>query len=203
MEELAIRVFGTPATMGLSVLALLAALLLTAAAHDLRGHRIPNALILCGAFLAFLLHTTLPQGDGFLSLLPGSLGPWGALKGLLTGLAVLLPLYLLRGMSAGDVKLMAMTGAFLGSPEIFWAIFSTFLAGGVLVLAAALRPGIAGQALKNLRLMLASAMLRTANGGAAVPLPAPQSAARLPYGLAITGGTIVCMIYRAVQLNMI
>lgn len=202
MEELAISVFGTPAAMGLSVLALLAVLLLTSAAYDVRGHRIPNALILCGAFLAILLHTTLPQGDGFLSPLPGALGPWGALKGLFIGLAVLLPLYLLRGMSAGDVKLMAMTGAFLGSPEIWWAIFSTLLAGGVLVLAAALRPDVAAQTLKNLRIMLASAMLRTASGGA-IPFPAPQSAARLPYGVAIAGGTIVCMIYRAVQLNMI
>lgn len=202
MEELAISVFGTPAAMGFSVLALLAAFLLTAAAYDLRGHRVPNPLILCGVFLAFLLHTTLPGGEGFLSLLPGALGPWGAVKGLLIGLAVLLPLYLLRGMSAGDVKLMAMTGAFLGSPEIWWAIFSTFLAGGVLVLAAMLRPGVASQTLKNMRVMLANAMLRTASGGA-VSIPAPQSATRLPYGLAIAGGTIVCMIYRAVQLNMI
>ncbi|MBD5803300.1 Type IV leader peptidase family protein [Azoarcus sp. Aa7] len=202
MEEFAISVFGTPAAMGLSVLALLSALLLIAAAHDLRGHRIPNILILCGALLAIALHTILPRGDGFLSLLPGALGPWGALKGLLIGLVVLLPLYLLRGLSAGDVKLMAMTGAFLGSPEIWWAIFSTFLAGGVLVLAAALRPGVAAQTLKNLRIMLASAMLRTASGGA-VSIPAPPSATRLPYGLAIAGGTIVCMIYRAVQLNMI
>lgn len=202
MEELAISIFGTPAAMGLSVLALLAVLLLIAAAHDLRGHRIPNALIICGVFLAMVLHSTLPSGEGFISLLPGALGPWGALKGLLIGLAVLLPLYLLRGMSAGDVKLMAMTGAFLGSPEIWWAIFSTFLAGGVLVLAAMLRPGVAAQTLKNLRTMLSSAMLRTAIGGA-VSISAPQSATRLPYGLAIAGGTVVCMIYRAVQLSMI
>lgn len=202
MEELAVSVFGTPAAMGLTVLALLTGLLLMAAAYDLRGHRIPNTLILCGAFLAIALHVVLPGGEGFLSQLPGALGLWGALKGLLTGLAVLLPLYLLRGMSAGDVKLMAMTGAFLGSPEIWWAIFSTFLAGGVLVLAAALRPGVAAQTLKNLRTMLSSAMLRTASGGA-VSISAPQSATRLPYGLAIAGGTIVCTIYRAVQLNMI
>lgn len=201
MEEFAISVFGTPATMGLSVLALLAVLLLIAAAQDLRGHRIPNTVIVCGVFLALLLHTILPGGEGFLSVLPGALGPWGAAKGLLSGLAVLLPIYLLRGMSAGDVKLVAMTGAFLGSPEIFWAIFSSFLAGGVLVLATALRPGVAAQTLKNLRAMFAAAMLRTASGGA-VSIPAPPSATRLPYGLAIAGGTIVCMIYRAIQLNM-
>lgn len=202
MEALAITVFATPSAMGLSVLALMAALLLAAAAHDVRGHRIPNALVVAGALIAIALHTILPRGEGFLSLLPGGLGPWGATKGLLIGLIVLLPLYLLRGLGAGDVKLMAMTGAFLGSPEILWAMFSTFLAGGALVLATALRPGVATQMLCNLRVMLANAVLRSA-GGAAAAIPAPESAKRLPYGVAIAGGTIACVVFRAIQLNMI
>ena len=85
---------------------LLTGLLLIAAVSDYRTRRIPNELVLAGAAAGLLgntLFSTLPL-DGFVT----------ALQGLATGLAAFLPLYLLRLMGAGDVKLMAMVGAFLG-----------------------------------------------------------------------------------------
>jgi prepilin signal peptidase PulO-like enzyme (type II secretory pathway) len=45
-------------------------------------------------------------------LLPGAAGFWQALAGFGIGLAALLPMYLMRMLGAGDVKLMAMVGAF-------------------------------------------------------------------------------------------
>lgn len=44
-------------------------------------------------------------------------------KGLLLALAIYLPLYLIRGMGSGDVKLMAAVGALVGPGawfQIFW-----------------------------------------------------------------------------------
>jgi prepilin peptidase CpaA len=90
--------------------------------EDLLAHRIPNRLtgpLLClGCLLQF------------------AFGGWSALGqaalGTLVGLAILLPLYLLRAMGAGDVKLLAAIGALLGPRWALVAGIDTLLAGGVL-----------------------------------------------------------------------
>ncbi len=75
-----------------------------------------------GAGLGLLLNSVLPEGYGFVSSLPGALGLWKALAGLGLGLLIMLPLYMLRALGAGDVKLMAMVGAFLGPNATIGAI---------------------------------------------------------------------------------
>jgi prepilin peptidase CpaA len=90
--------------------------------EDLLAHRIPNRLT--GSLLCL----------GF--VLQFAFGGWSALGqaalGALVGLAVLLPLYLLRAMGAGDVKLLAAIGALLGPHWALIAGIYTLLAGGVL-----------------------------------------------------------------------
>jgi prepilin peptidase CpaA len=171
-------------------------LLLAAAWSDIRSRRIPNILVFPGAIAGVLLHVLLPQEAGGLGIL-GSLAGWG------TGLALLLPLYLLRIMGAGDVKLMAMTGAFLGAQATVGALLCVLLAGGVLALAAALWQGKLGVLWRNLNVMLLGALA----GGPMMGLPvsgkpgesvagdagefAAESAGTLPYGVAIAAGTMV------------
>lgn len=171
-------------------------LLLAAAWCDIRSRRIPNALVFPGAVAGVLFHALLPQETGGLGVL-GSLAGWG------TGLALLLPLYLLRIMGAGDVKLMAMTGAFLGAQGTVGALLCVLLAGGVLALGAALWEGKLGVLWRNLNVMLLGALA----GGAMTGLPvsgkpgesvagdagefAAESAGSLPYGVAIAAGTMV------------
>ena len=195
--ELAQRIFGTPHAMALAVLAMLTVFLLAAAWCDMRRQRIPNALVFSGALLALLLHTLLPAGDGFLAGLPGGLGFWSALAGLACGLLALLPLYLLRAMGAGDVKLLAMTGAFLGPVQIWGALFATVLAGGALALLVALRQGVLRSVLGNVRLMLWMFTLKASGMGAALPEVAATvgTAARLPYGVAIAAGSIAYLVF--------
>jgi prepilin peptidase CpaA len=48
---------------------------------------------------------------------------------------MLLPLYVIQGTGAGDVKLMAAVGAFVGPIDAGFAMLLTFLAGGVFALA--------------------------------------------------------------------
>ena len=48
----------------------------------------------------------------------------------MTGLALLLPLWLLRVMGAGDVKLMAAVGAVVGVPGVLYAVLWSFIFGG-------------------------------------------------------------------------
>lgn len=174
-------------------------LLFVAAWHDIRTRRIPNILVFPGAIVGVLLHVLFPQEMGGLGVL-GSLAGWG------TGLVLLLPLYLLRIMGAGDVKLMAMTGAFLGAQETVGALLCVLLAGGVLALGAALCQGKLRVLWLNLNVML----LRTLAGGTMTGLfvsgkpgesaagggagdaveSATESAGTLPYGVAIAAGTM-------------
>lgn len=172
-------------------LLLLLLLLVAAAGCDIRSRRIPNILVFPGAIAGVLLHALLPQemgGIGFLDSLAG----WG------TGLALLLPLYLLRIMGAGDVKLMAMTGAFLGVQATVGALLCVLLAGGVLALIAALCEGKLRVLWRNLNVMLLgtlagatiTSLLVSGKPSEGVAGDAAESAGTLPYGVAIAAGTM-------------
>ena len=99
----------------------LTAYLLAASYTDLTSHRIPNLLILSGIGSALLINI----------LLEGMPGLSNSLYGLLLGFLLLLPLYLLKGMAAGDIKLMATVGAFVGPKLIIAAVLSTLICGSI------------------------------------------------------------------------
>jgi prepilin peptidase CpaA len=166
------------------IIATLIILLLIAAWHDSRHYRIPNALVFLGAVAGILLHILLPQELGGLGILT-------ALAGLGVGLAVLLPLYLLRAMGAGDIKLMAMIGAFVGPTSMLNVTLYILLAGGVLAIGVILLRGKLAKLIDNLKIML---LMRLA-GSTSINLPTTetidQSAGKLPYGVAIAAGTLV------------
>jgi prepilin peptidase CpaA len=173
----------------LSLLALFA-LVLTAVVCDLRSRRIPNALVASGIALGLLFQAVAPDaGGGLFGHRAGALGVVPALLGGLLGLGLFLPLYALRAMGAGDVKLLAMVGVWLGAPAVAYAALWTLLAGGVLALGWALGTGVLRRVLANLREMAVSSFVRIqAGGGAAVPAP-PTPTGRLPYAVAIACGT--------------
>jgi len=97
----------------------------TAAVYDLRYRRIPNWLALSGLILGIGTNTLLFAWQGLKVSLLGS------------GVALLIyfPLYLLRGMGAGDVKLMAAVGAIVGWPYWFGVFFFTAIVGGIAAVA--------------------------------------------------------------------
>jgi prepilin peptidase CpaA len=176
--------------MNLQLLSLtfLVALLLAATVSDVRRRRIPNALVLYGMLLGLAFQTFTATGSGLLE--DGGLGPWTALMGGLTGLALFLPLYALRMMAAGDVKLLAMVGVWLGTASVLYAALWSLLAGGVLAVAAMAGGASTRRVCRNL-LALCSNAARHALG------PNAQAAVsvtgRMPYGLAIAAGTSVEM----------
>jgi prepilin peptidase CpaA len=100
----------------------LLAILAVATWSDLRSRRIPNALSLGGAVLGILVNTATF----------GVAGAAFALVGWLLCLACFLPLYVSGGTAAGDVKLMAAVGAFLGPIYGFVACLVALLAGALL-----------------------------------------------------------------------
>src|SRR6266487_4394530 len=132
-------------------LVLVVAVVVNEAVFDVRTHRIPNWLVLLGAITCIAGQMIQP------ALLDFGIG--GALKGIAVGFALLLPLYLLRATGAGDVKLMAMVGAYLGPWGVASAALLSFIAGGVLALAIALAKGALGRLFANLRTMLYGTLL--------------------------------------------
>lgn len=171
------------ATVGLLLgvrLCLLTAFLLAAVYSDLAERKIPNRVVLSGAAIAVLCQTVLPDGDGL----------WASVGGLGLGLALFLPLYLLRAMGAGDVKLMAMVGAYLGYGQILGAVLAVFVAGGVMALVETARRGALRRLLDNLKLMFLGSLFRLSVGQLPVPDTPVQSVGKLPYAVAIATGTL-------------
>nr|WP_281722351.1 prepilin peptidase [Nitrosomonas nitrosa] len=162
-------------------------LLLLASWQDIRHYRIPNILVFLGAAIGILFNTLIPQEMG-------SIGIATSLGGLGVGLVTLLPLYMLRAMGAGDIKLMAMVGAFVGPPSILMITVYVLLAGGILALSVALLRGKFSKLIDNLKFML---FLRLAGTSTMSPITTEnlhQSAGKLPYGVAIAAGTLFCLV---------
>ena len=96
---------------------------------DLRTRRIPNALT---ATLAGL-------GVGMAAAGVSGVTLWASLLGFVVGLALMMPGHVLGATGAGDVKLMAATGAIVGPALVVSAFLFTAVAGGVLAVVVAAR----------------------------------------------------------------
>lgn len=187
--------------LNLLPLALLVALLVAAVWHDVRARRIPNAVVFPGALAALALHLLAPAaaihaaGDaaGLFGTPAAGLGLLSALGGLALGLVFLLPMYALRLMGAGDVKLLAMVGAFVGAGQILPIAVLTLVAGGVLALVVGAWQRKLGQLLANAWHMMIATSTAALAGHVAVAQPAAASG-RLPYAIAIAGATVPCVL---------
>jgi prepilin peptidase CpaA len=160
-------------------------IVIAACVFDVATSRIPNVLTFTTAALALAYHILTPTG----------LGAMPALAGLTVGLAVFFPLFALGAMGAGDVKLMAAIGAWLGWKAIIFVALYGSLAGGVLALIVALRRNYLRQALRNVKML---AMYWWVEG--VKPLPAltleSKHSVRFPYAVAIAAGLAVTLWQR-------
>lgn len=172
-------------------LAALIGVLAFAVTSDVRHGRVPNLLVVLGTLAATVFHTVAAPGEGVLDTSPGSIGLVSLLGGLMVGLVGLMPLYALRAMGAGDVKLMMVVGTFLGPLQTFGVIVLTFAAGGVLALAMALWQRSFKQLALNLRFMLTTSAVNAVTGQSAKFEPLQQTAGRMPYAVAIAAGTLL------------
>jgi prepilin peptidase CpaA len=163
--------------------AVLIALLVVAGVTDYRSYRIPNWLTFGGATFALVYKTVIAVSPGSAFLM--------ATGGLFLGFLLLLPLYMLHAMGAGDVKLMAMVGAFLGADETLKAVLFAFIAGGIGALGFALAKGRLGRMLRNTwDVLLSLTSLSLAGVRPDARMHAARSIGRLPYGVCICVGTI-------------
>lgn len=164
----------------------LIALLAAAAVIDCRTMRIPNWLTVSGMVYGLLYNATHATST--------TAGLATAAGGAVTGLALFLPLYLIRVLGAGDVKLMVAIGAFLGALATLKAAVFVFVAGGIAALAFAASRRALGRMAHNLRAAVEGMLLPAAGGWrAAAAMP---SVGKLPYGLSICAGTLTFLVAR-------
>jgi prepilin peptidase CpaA len=152
-----------------------------AAVWDLATRRIPNRLLLLAWMLALPLHAAAPAPFAALG---------GCLAGALVGLGMFLPFYLLRGMAAGDVKLMATVGAVAGPEPAFAIALLSWCAGGLMAVAMIVVQGRVRAAWDNLRALLRPLLMRLAGIPAVAEPLAHPSVGTMPYGLAVALGTL-------------
>lgn len=163
-------------------------LVVSAAMTDLAIRKIPNLFLL----LAWCAVFGLRLSDAS----PG-IGIGNALGGAAVGFALFLPLYVVRGMAAGDVKLMATVGLFLGPPETVYACILTWCIGGVMALVIIAFTRRWSVAYTNMRTLLLPLVLRL--GPPALGTAPQESVGSMPYGLAIALATLWLLAQRHLQ----
>ena len=125
---------------------------------------------------------------------------WSML-GTAIGLGLLLPAYAIGGMGAGDVKLLAGVGAWIGATHTLYAFCLSAVFGGLIALAMVLY----GRKLakhKHLFMGILTEILtvRDPRRLAAIAADRKSSMMLLPYGIPIAMGTIVYFIWTGMLL---
>jgi prepilin peptidase CpaA len=151
--------------------------LLTAVVTDLRSYRIPNWLTVPAMACGLLIHTLLNGQSGLIM----------SLEGLGLGLGLFLVFYVMGGMGAGDVKLMAAVGSILGPEGVLAAAVVTGLLGGVYAVATMIGHWGFGETVQRIQTMLLmrSMPLETAS---------PEAQPQLRYALVIGLGTLLSQL---------
>ena len=157
---------------------------LVAVVFDLRTRRIPNVLTF-GAAAAALIYAVYDGGLSGLGL---------AAAGWLAAAALFFPFFALGGTGAGDVKLLAALGAWLGPIESVWLAMFAAMAGGVLGLAVAIARGYLRTAFSNLWVMLMHWRVQGLEPVPGLTLKDTTSP-RLAYAIPITIGAL-CTLWR-------
>lgn len=183
-----LQVFKNPLMLGLLWMLILAVI------TDLSVRKIPNSIIVFGLVGSLVCQLVATQGAGGLN--------W--LAGVTFAFACFIPLYVLRGMAAGDVKLMMGVGGFLGYPLIIKAVVCVFLSGGILAIAFVMFKGRFKKLIQNMRLMLTDTFIKATSGvSVADDYVMKNSAGRMPYALAIALGTVIALYLETTGSNFL
>jgi prepilin peptidase CpaA len=159
--------------------------LAVATVTDLHRRIIPNWLVF--PFLAAGLTVS------------GGLGGWHgigqSLLGVGLGLLLFGVLFWMGGMGAGDVKLAAAIGAWVGPGQLFFALFATAIAGGVMALGWAIIAGFVPDLLAGSGNLIFGRRKEDRGTTDELKLSNPK-ARKMPYAPAIAIGTLLSFFAR-------
>lgn len=162
---------------------------LIATATDLRWRRIPNWLVLPFLIAGFAVSGWFHGWDGI----------GQSAEGMALGLFVFGLIFWVGGMGAGDVKLCAAIGAWVGPQQMLMALIFISLAGGLMAIVWSVVGGFAGELFQetgNLVLGGRKAKAVAADAGTNA-CPAEKTEAvipkrrKMPYAPAIAIGTLL------------
>lgn len=183
----------SPVVFPLSLLVF--ALIWSAACWDLRHRRIPNKLVLTGVVLGIAVQWWLGGIGGLLD----------SLAGLAVGLAILMPGYLVGTTGAGDVKLMAAAGTFLGPYLALLAGLASIAVGGLIALGFMVVAGFSSGSTSpwsRYGLMLKT-LFATGRPIYLVPDEGEVMGRKFPFAVSIAMGTSSLLIWLAWQSPLI
>ncbi|MCK4858007.1 MAG: prepilin peptidase [candidate division Zixibacteria bacterium] len=149
---------------------------------DYRWRIIPNRLTLPAIGLGLILNFA---GNGWQGLL-------FALVGLAVGFGLMLLPYLLGGMGAGDVKLLAALGALLGGYAILNVFLYATILGGILAVLIARRSRRLGKSLVNLIYIVAGVFLYRSLSTTGKTV---DKNIKVPYGIALGAGMFCFLLF--------
>jgi len=150
-----------------------------AAFTDWREQKIYNKLLFPAFSTALLIHTFQGGISGLASSLIGSA----------FGFALLLLPYFMGGIGAGDVKLLAVIGAFGGASFVFTSFLYGAIIGGLISIFLLARRKALGNTLKHF-LLFHSILKKPQNQSAAID---DVRQGKFPYGIAIALGTLIAL----------
>jgi prepilin peptidase CpaA len=156
-----------------------------AVVSDLTTRRIPNALTFGAAAVALVVHGYLEGWPGLVS----------SAVGWVIGVCMFLPFFALGGMGAGDVKLLAAIGSWLGPVGAVWVALFASIAGGVMAVVVSACTGYLKRALVNVWCLL---MEWRISGPRPVPdlTLATSRGPRLAYAVPVFAGLMLALWWR-------
>jgi prepilin peptidase CpaA len=166
---------------GQTIWYLVIALTLLAAWTDAHTRKIPNWLTVSGVLGGIMVN----------SYFHGWHGVWASLEGTGLALAVLLPLVLLRGLGAGDWKLMGAVGAFVGPVLLIFILVGSILLSGLMAMVQMMRTRKVLETLKNVVTLLKGFFSFGLRPNPQISLDNP-GLMKLPFGVAVAAATVFC-----------
>lgn len=148
---------------------------------DWRSHRLPNWLTVSGLVVGVVANTAMFRRAGLRDALIGAAIP----------LVILLPVVLLRGLGAGDWKLMGALGAIVGRGEILQVLVVSFLFAGLIALVQMVREKRVKVTLRNMYELVRGFFIFGLKPNPEFSLE-NAGASTLPFGVAAAAATLLC-----------
>lgn len=155
---------------------------------DVKSRKILNIVTLPTLFFGLVYNMNNNGLEGF--LFSG--------KGFLVGLGVLIIPYLLGGMGAGDVKLMAAIGSLMGTSFVFFSFIYTALIGGVIGILLILKSRGFIATIKSFFFNITNVVFFRCNLGSIIIPKDRTNSISFPYGVAIVLGTLCTLVWGGV-----
>jgi prepilin peptidase CpaA len=162
---------------------LLVVILVICLITDLKYRKIYNKVVFPSLIIALVLNLYF---DGWVGLL-------NSIEGFFIGLGLLLIPYLMGGMGAGDVKLLALVGALKGTAFVlFTAVYMALLGGVIGVGILLFKKGVRERVLSFVY------SLAGKRYGMKLPHKFTKDAMKTtyPYGVAIAGGAFISLFFK-------